>query len=396
VGYLCSNPWTTAFVWGDGSVTHCCYSNIGPLGNINRTPLAEIWHGKKIGYVRGKILAGRYTDAGCEYFCRVFRWNEYYGGMRDKPSIPEGLGRIEDFSAAAKPALPSILGIAIDAKCNLKCTHCLSSNDAPGISDKNLEDLWPAVRSSKIVRLVNGEFSINRRALDILRGISSIEIPPRVFLNTNGTVDPNVYLDAAGTLPSFHLKFSLEGMGAAYEKVRVGAKWELFLKHLHSASESFRLKQAEGRDWKLYLNFCVMRSNFEAIPQILEFAIERNLPLVLNTLNGMRHIDENMFMYAHLAPGNESVERVRGGCERLPGRRNYFFAEEFGSHLEYIFRVLADKKLDVPYSKLKRIIERNPGRTADRKLTLLYKWKFDKKGFFLYIFRKLRKRLFNR
>jgi MoaA/NifB/PqqE/SkfB family radical SAM enzyme len=394
MGYLCSNPWTTAFVWGDGRVTHCCYSNIGAVGNIRNQTLAEIWRGKKIDKVRKRILKGKFPEAGCEYFCRVFRWNRYYGGLRDMPAIPEGLGRLEDYAPDSPGEFPPIIGIALDARCNLRCTHCLSSNDAPGLSGDDIERIWEGIARAKIVRLVNGEFSINPKALEILGRIAELPSPPRVFLNTNGTVEPDKYLAIVDSIPSFHLKFSLEGLGEDYERVRTGAEWEIFEKHLMQAKGVFDAKEKEGKDWKLFLNFCVMRSNFDKIPVILAYAVRHGCRLVLNTVNGMRHIDENMFMYEHVVPPAETIAAVRTECLRILDSADYIFRDEFLGHLDYILRVLGDKKLRVNVLSVKRMMLKRKGRTADRILYLRYLWRFDKKSFFRYAFRKIKKIVF--
>ena len=132
MAYLCSNPWTTAFVWSNGDVTHCCYSNIGPLGNVNKQTIEEIWNGSKAEFVRREMQKGNFVKAGCEQFCRVYRWNEFYGtkekakaaGLSGVPDIPEGLGRTPNFEIPKKLEAPKILGLSADWKCNFKCTHC--------------------------------------------------------------------------------------------------------------------------------------------------------------------------------------------------------------------------------------------------------------------------------
>ena len=137
MSYLCSNPWTTAFIWGNGDVTHCCYSNIGALGNVNQDSLEDIWHGKKAEFVRNAMKKGHFDLAGCESFCRVYRWNQLYGseadyraaGYKQQPDIPEGLGRIEHFRIPERLEMPKIIGVSADWKCNFKCSHCQAAQN---------------------------------------------------------------------------------------------------------------------------------------------------------------------------------------------------------------------------------------------------------------------------
>jgi len=391
MGYICSNPWTTAFIWGNGDVTHCCYSNIGSLGNINEKSLADIWKGSKLAFVRGKISGGDYIGAGCEQFCRVFRWNSLYGGNDDMDEIPEGLGRLNDFDPNRPPESPLILGLEMEGKCNFRCRHCLVSQVGEGLSRDLIQSLEPYLQKARIVRLVGGEFTVNPESLSQLKKISQLTSQPAVFMNTNGFVSLDQYYECVKDLKSFHLKFSLEGMGEHYEKIRTGGKWERFIQNLNRANEIFTFQRSQGNDWRLYLNYCVMYSNFSMIPDIAGFAVERNIPLVLNTLNGMRHIDENIFMYAHLTISSVEIERVISATNKIADTPGYVFSKELKLHLDYIVRRLANRKLKLSKSLLKAITQKFKGRKADRLLYLFYKLSLEPRSALIYSFRKLRK-----
>jgi MoaA/NifB/PqqE/SkfB family radical SAM enzyme len=392
LAYYCSNPWTTVFIWGNGDVTHCCYSNFGPLGNINRQSLDQIWHGEKLNYIRLKVARAEYIQAGCEHFCRAFRWNKYYGQQDEIPEISEGLGRISEFSLVETPPVPAIIGVELGEKCNLHCTHCLASRDTKGLSADTFKSLRPFLEQARIVRIIGGEFTVNPASLEALAEIGAWERQPVVFMNTNGQISMDNYFHQVQNLRSFHLKFSLEGLGADYNLVRVGGSWERFLGNLLPARDIFARQNEAGKDWRLYLNFCVMRSNFSQIPKIVEFAVANELRLVVNPINGMRHTNENFFMYDHLMFFEGEINQVVSESHQIMDRGQYFFASELKQHLDYIVRALQDRKLHLSPRVLNWIQGRFQGQKADRLLYIIYKWKLDRLSCFIYVYRKIKKR----
>lgn len=392
MAYYCSNPWSTAFIWKNGDVTHCCYSNFGPVGNIKKNTLEEIWKGDKIKSIREHIACGRYIDAGCEHFCRPFRWNRYYGEQGNDLEIPEGLGRISGINTDTEFKTPSIIGIELDGSCNFKCTHCLASNGGEGLSEESINKVRPYMEKARIIRVVGGEFTVNKRSLEMLGEISKFPAQPTVFMNTNGHIGTHEYKHYIENLRSFHLKFSLEGLNEDYEKVRIGGKWERFKSNLLYAKEYFDQKNKQGYDWKLYLNFCVMKSNLLKIPDVVKFAVDNNIPLVLNTINGMRHIDENIFMYDHFNIPYKDIELVVKRSHELIDGADYIFSKELKQHLDYVVRALKSRKIRLPKKVLKLISLRLSGQKADRLLYIYYKWIMDKKAALLYVVRKIKKR----
>lgn len=393
MAYKCTNPWTTCFIWKNGDVTHCCYSSAGAIGNIHKQSLEEIWQGKKINKIRDNIGQNKYQPAGCEYFCRPYRWSKIYD--EDK-KIPEGLGRIPELNQEITSTLPQIIGIEFDGHCNMHCTHCLGSHDHnKGLDDESIHKLEPYLKQAKILRIVGGEFSVNPRNLSYIQRVSTWDRQPTLFLNTNGKVSVNRYLEDIDLLQSLHMKFSLEGMNEAYERIRVGGKWDDFNKHLDDAVLLFREKQEAGLDWRLYLNYCVMRHNFKDIPNILAYAISKGLPLVVNTLNGMRHVDENMFVYGHLEIPSAEIADTIDAIEATLKDADYPYEAIFRDHFDYILKVMNLPKLAMNESAIRGYINRhreNPI-SGDRGLYIKYRFQQSKLETIRYLVSKVIKRM---
>lgn len=70
---VCPWPWDASYVTRDGDVTPCCvHMEASPetsLGNIRRTPMADVWSGDRYAALRGSFLGGpTWTSCdGCVY-----------------------------------------------------------------------------------------------------------------------------------------------------------------------------------------------------------------------------------------------------------------------------------------------------------------------------------------
>lgn len=392
MSFKCTNPWTSLFVWKNGDVTHCCYSNAGPLGNIYHHSMDEIWHSEKLSGIRKSIAEGKYEQAGCEYYCRPFRWHRIYQN-EDHP-IPEGLGRLSDVDSNHPSSTPKIVATEFDGHCNMTCNHCLGSHHmTKGLPDQGVAMVYPWIEKAEIIRVMGGEFSANPRNLGFISGISEKEKQPTVFLNTNGKIPLTDYWDAIKELQSLHMKFSLEGMGEDYEAIRNGNSWTNFRTNLIEAKIIFSKKRHSNKDWRLYMNYCVMYSNFAKIPEVLDFAVKQDIPLVINTINGMRHRDENMFMFPELTLSKEALDKTTDSIKKILMTSDYCFEKEFLSHYDYILKAYELPKLRIRQVWLDRITHRFGGLKTDRILYILYRWQQSSYYTVMYLLRKLRKKL---
>lgn len=213
-----------------------------PSSNIASSSIDEIWHGKKLNQIRANLRKGNYEKAGCEYYCRPYRWSKLYGD-KDHP-IPEGgLGRISEVNYEEVPMWPRIFAMEFDGHCNMTCAHCLGSHyQTKGLPDNQVRSLEQFVDEASIIRIMGGEFSVNPRNLKYIESVAAKVNQPTVFLNTNGKRPISSYVGSIDHLESLHMKFSLEGMNEDYEKVRTGLSWTDFVTNLDMAMIYLRKK----------------------------------------------------------------------------------------------------------------------------------------------------------
>ena len=159
--------------------------------------------------------------------------------------------------------------------------------------------------------------------------------------------------------------------------------------------EIFNEKRHSHRDWRLYMNYCVMYSNFVKIPEVLSFAVEQDIPLVINTINGMRHRDENMFMFPELTVSKEAIDKTTASLKDILMKSEYCFEKEFLSHYDYILKAYELPKLRIRQVGLDWITHRFGGLKTDRILYILYRRQQSNYYTLIYLLRKLRKKLTN-
>lgn len=286
---------------------------------------------------------------------------------------------------------PGIISVEIGGKCNLKCAHCLGSGSTKGIEFEKYIELLPYLSKAKFVRFMGSEFTANPEFARHVKLIAAKREQPTVFMVTNGQCGLEQMSDEVYALRSFHLKFSIEGLGPDFEKIRGTGSWEKFTENLAKTKNLFAEHSKKGLDRKIYLNLCVMRSNFSKIPKITAFAAAQGLPLVLNTLNGMRHFQENFYSYAYLRPSEAEINDVISKTALVMKETKYPYAEIALRHLDYVTCAIREDKPAISLELAEFACARFKGIDADRLLYLVYCLKTDIRSFLLHLIRKARK-----
>ncbi|HRQ44912.1 MAG TPA: hypothetical protein PLB12_11255 [Candidatus Goldiibacteriota bacterium] len=339
---------------------------------------------------------GDYTGAGCVHHCRPFRWNRFYGRQGVVPEIPEGFGRMPEHKIeSGNTVLPKVITIEIDGKCNLKCAHCLGTGVSKGIAKEKYTEILPLIEKARYLRFIGGEFTVNPEFIKSIQPVKSMQTQPTLFMVTNGQCDMGRINEGIASLKSFHLKFSLEGLNAEFEKVRGAGSWERFERNLTQTIEAFAGHRKEGKDRKIFLNFCTMKSNFKSLPDIIKFADEKKLPLVVNTLNGMRHTGENMFSYEYLKPGDPEIQEVLDKSMLIMKETGYKYKNDVMVHLDYIVKAIQEKKPRIPGIIIRTVKKKFSGINADRLLYLVFLLLADLRGFYIHITGKTKKKIFS-
>jgi radical SAM protein with 4Fe4S-binding SPASM domain len=137
----CLHPWQSLMIEVNGNVQPCAYRgnytnalNSEPLGNLNSSPLAEIWNGEVARRVRRAMARGDMEAAGCsrclaraqgqslglEYDARVLEAEQESSYLRNIEA------KTCDIAQRAETCVsqPTVLYYTPDHRCNLACIHC--------------------------------------------------------------------------------------------------------------------------------------------------------------------------------------------------------------------------------------------------------------------------------
>ena len=70
----CAGLWDTPMVQVNGDVTVCCLDErlLNKVGNVNETPLRDIWRGATLDAWRKAQVEGRFSDSGP--YCTSCNW----------------------------------------------------------------------------------------------------------------------------------------------------------------------------------------------------------------------------------------------------------------------------------------------------------------------------------
>ena len=74
---LCDVPWLgRSVILSDGRVNFCCFSD-AVVGNVNETPLLEIWRGPKMRAIREALTRQRFPPECQSHSCPLYRGDEH-------------------------------------------------------------------------------------------------------------------------------------------------------------------------------------------------------------------------------------------------------------------------------------------------------------------------------
>lgn len=75
---LCDVPWLgRSVILSDGDVHFCCFSE-AVVGNVNQTPLQEIWRGEKMRHIREALVAQKLPPECRSNACPFFRGDDHH------------------------------------------------------------------------------------------------------------------------------------------------------------------------------------------------------------------------------------------------------------------------------------------------------------------------------
>ena len=291
----CHMPWQQVVIDAAGTVNPCAYRNnyqnlspVKPCGNINETPLNEIWNGEEFQQLRANMAKGDMEAAGCAG-CLAVKQGELLGLQFDPDADRENppasayarnlaLKRQEIAAGATVlESLPTVVHFTPTHKCNLRCVHCYqdSSRDL-SIQRKEAGDEVLALLPI-LDQLVagGGEPLLLPIWQRFVREMSLDANPYLEFAaTTNATrIGPDM-LEGLNRFKRLALTVSLDGLNAeVFERIRLKGRFDEVVANLDQLR-----RLAAGRERaSVLITFSVMKFNILSLPDLVRFCAGRQL-----------------------------------------------------------------------------------------------------------------------
>ncbi len=293
---VCHAPMVNLNFEQTGDVRACCYNFKHVLGKWPEQSIREIWTGKKLQDLRGFVNAND-LGGGC-IECGKMIENGNYQGVRARYYDEFATNKLSDTIASFTRkftggfAYPKVMEFELSNECNLECIMCNGSFSSsirknreklpPIVSPYNekfvdeLEEFIPHLTDAKFL---GGEPFMIDIYLQIWERILKINPKIRMHITTNGT-----FLNS-------RTKTLLEGLNAGiilsidsveketYKKIRINGNYDKVMENLEYFIDYTRRKRTF-----ISMAACPMTNNWQELPQMLEFCLEKNIALYFNVV----------------------------------------------------------------------------------------------------------------
>ncbi len=318
---ICVLACAGARVWPDGRISPCCLNSIpgrhanGEEFYLYKDSMKAAFHSADFDSLRQNLAKGE-QDPRCS-IC----WDREAAGLESKrqqenAKHPDLIAQIERGESFAQP---EILDLNIGTTCNLKCRSCGAHSSSRWVQElvdiyrqdglarhneelrqmsrpesrKRLsswyeftEEFWSTLKEwapkIRVWYFAGGEPLLNKRHQEALsESVKSGHSKKQVLAYvTNGTIRPGQDLRALWqNFFGINVALSADGLGAQFEYLRHGAKWNDFLDNLSVFRESCTTKSA------MVVNFTCSIFNILSLPEFVEFFLKKEIVISLTFVN---------------------------------------------------------------------------------------------------------------
>ena len=293
---LCHAPFTNINFDQFGNACACCYNKVDRLGKWPEQSIREIWDGARLTQLKDNILKNN-LGGGCSTCARMISHGNY-SGVRASGFDEYGNRSLERkvldwlHKNPLQPLYPKVMEFELSNLCNLECIMC-DGHFSSGIR-KNREKLPPLISpyNEKFVKqleefiphltdakFLGGEPFMIDIYMQIWELIASLNPKMSIHITTNGgflnsrikalleKLNAGIVISIDSLRPDIYAKIRKNG-----DLKKVMENFEYFLKY----------DRSHKRD--LSIAMCPMTLNWEELPDMLAFCIDKRIRLYLNTV----------------------------------------------------------------------------------------------------------------
>lgn len=264
-----------------GRIFICCpaWTKAGPVGNIFKNDILQIWNSPKAQFIRRQIYKNRLETICHRQYC------PFYLANKNQP-LEEWLKEFPFFAGVKEEILkrktklsspPLYVELADSGECNLRCKMCVSNSrfipSDPKLTKLIFQKVLPRILpgAARIALCGNGEVFFRPETIKFLADFPSRCYPHLCFnLLTNGLLFDEKMWEKIKHNQFDSISVSLDAASkTTYEKIRHG-DWNRLQKNLKLIS---RLRK-QGKFLWFQINFVVMRSNYREMAEFVRLGIK--------------------------------------------------------------------------------------------------------------------------
>ena len=244
-GSFCPLPWTGFIMNPNGEVKNCVLSET-VLGNINDTDIKDVLQGEKNTQIK-QCMNVHEKHPGCTHCHRHEKDSTGYNIRSDRYYYLKALSGVPYSTYDTNDTSLRSVDMRWRNTCNLACVYCgpeLSSTwqkelDVDIAVDetqlaKTKQYVLDNAPNLKNVYLAGGEPLLMKENAELL---DRLDPSCEVRINTNLTNLKSPVYERASKFRNVHWTVSVETMGAEFEYIRYGAKWNTFIENLQTITQ---------------------------------------------------------------------------------------------------------------------------------------------------------------
>ena len=292
--FYCAAPWRGLHINPRGDVKTCCAGNPNMLGNLNSHSITEILNNNTMKEIRRSLAVGQAHE-----YCSNCVQAERFGAESERAWHNRVNPDFNFSQAGLEYHYPVIVDIRWNTTCNLSCNYCgeLCSSKWAALKkvpfksgarpyyDQVCDFIEQHQEHIHEVALVGGEPLLlpeNDRLLDVIPKDAIVTL----ITNMNQDLENNKMFKKLQKRKRVGWSMSFDNLGAEFEYVRHGGKWDLLLNNLERVKELFATQGHWGGIHAVYNLY-----NATKLVEFRKFAQAQGLGVTWMNLFGPAELD---------------------------------------------------------------------------------------------------------
>lgn len=277
----CLAPHSTLNFDTMGHMRVCCYNNTFILGEYPKTSIIDAWNSLNRKTFINKL--SKYVfPSGCDNCALQVKQNNFSNGL---------FSSFDQYDEDIKSDFPVALNFDFGTICNFECIMCggkwsssirKNREKLPPLKspydDEFVNQLKPFIENTVYANFLGGEPFLNTIYYKILNIFLVKNKYFRGNITTNGSIFNDKIENYFKNLPNLNVNISIDSLEEkTYQYIRKNGNYKTLIENIKKFKDLGRLNG---------IAICPMIQNIHELPNLIQFAVDNNLKLSLNTVFG--------------------------------------------------------------------------------------------------------------